>query len=291
MDLFNSCKVSSRDGARRLEETRLVMQRDLEKRDNEARQLGRLVEDCGDVDSRLRGAYQQRLGRLRADLKSLRNVGYEKSSEVMMYRVQEMDQRRAWVKDKRTMVTDIESLEEHICELHVGVEELEVCERGTTRECISEEVSVAISTTKMQELQTEIGSLEMRAQSAESDACELGEALRMLGRRTNSEAQTENAALETLLTDRLMTASQRPLDSLERRHADAECRIIGEEARQATNDLHDAQADGLNAEEGLQNALQILQQQQDLLEWQLKVITRERDDPGGGLLSLLQYGM
>lgn len=275
LSLFQRCQAVSQDAVRRLERARLLLRHDLERKEHQAREVERMLQDCGALDGRLQSALQDRLQRGCHELEAMGRRYQLEVAEAAKCRAKSQQGEESWLAERKGLSEDISHLEAHVVEMRAGIKQLELEEEKVESRNESEEQSAGLAWGRAHAMQSAVGVRLQRARAAEQAAASLSEQQLMLERRSLDLLSDEYAQCSELQV-KLRSAGQ-VREQLDDPCADAQCRAVGAEARQASEELREAQSQAQLAEDGLRDALSELQQQQDILEFQLKSLLSEPD--------------
>lgn len=270
MALFHQCQVMSRDVVGRTELERLTLQQDLERQEYRSHLCRRILEDCGQLDTKLRSAYGRRLEHKQEDLEALEETLCRRTAEASKYRDESLEEQRRWEPERETFIQDILRLQENIADMRQSVAQLEMDEEAIGRRRANDDLSAGAATGRAQELQAAVDHIIQHTRTVEQEIATVDERRLATERRSMEILRSEWAACSELEARLRAGGNGRgpAMDAVAAAAATAAA-MVGEEARQAGDELRDAHAQAERAEAGLRDALKDLAQQQHMLERQL----------------------
>jgi len=266
MALLCQCQVMTRDASDRTELERLMLQQDLKRREHRARLYGRLLEDCGRLGERLRSNFQGRIECQRGNIAALDEIRRRQVVEAVEYRDELLEEQRRWEPEREALVRDISLLRENVADMRSVIVQVELDEQEIERRRADAELSISLATDRAQELQTAVDDILHRAHASEQEVRTVEER-RVTTERRSMEIFRNEWAQCSDLTFRLGAA-----DSSHAAATDAVASMaasaVGAEARQAADELREAEQQVQCFEAALRDALRDLAQQQDMYERQ-----------------------
>lgn len=210
--LMKWCEQTSHDACHRADQSHLMMLQDLERREFEASQCDRLLQDCGDRGKRLIDNNQKRIDRFDQDLAALREAQREQSFVVARAQQRLDEEHQAWRAERSHILRDVAHLDSHLAEVQAATGEAELAAEHAERSRHGLEQDARLAEARSAEFRASTSAAQERTARLAADVRELQER-----RRSMRQLLADEEAIVADLVRRAAPSGRRDLSAARRR--------------------------------------------------------------------------